>query len=271
MESINKEQTFQLSKTVYGPVNSWRFGQSLGIDPLFHTSTCSFNCIYCQLGHIQNITTQIKDYVATEKVLQDYREIREGLPLEQPIDIIMYSGSGEPTLARNLGDIARGIKSHDPHIPQAVLTNAVHLGLAQVQESLQSIDKVILKLDAPQEKIFQAINRPAPGVTLTKVLNGIQSFKRNYSGEIEVQIMLMPINQNTISDWCDYLKKINPQKIQINSPKRAYPLQWHRENRGNHHGIHDHETRVLKVLPKEEKAKIAKIIYKQTGIETLVA
>ncbi|MEK6624776.1 MAG: radical SAM protein, partial [Bdellovibrionota bacterium] len=36
------------TQTVYGPVKSWRFGQSLGIDPIFHVSTCSFNCIYCQ-------------------------------------------------------------------------------------------------------------------------------------------------------------------------------------------------------------------------------
>ena len=97
--SVDKEKIFQLSRTVYGPVLSWRFGQSLGIDPLFHTSTCSFNCIYCQLGQIQKITGRIKVYVDTAKVLADYREVANG----RQIDIIMYSGSGEPTLAENLG------------------------------------------------------------------------------------------------------------------------------------------------------------------------
>ena len=157
----SKEEVFQVSKTVYGPVKSWRFGQSLGIDPLFYTSTCSFNCIYCQLGHIQNITTEFKDYVSTAKVLEDYRAVVAG----QEVDWVMFSGSGEPTLAKNLGDISGGIKQLSSSVPQAILTNGVHLGLPEVQRNLRGMDKVIIKLDAPSERLLRLVNRPAAGVS----------------------------------------------------------------------------------------------------------
>ena len=64
-DKIKEAEIFDNKSTVYGPVKSWRFGMSLGIDPIFVTSTCSFNCIYCQLGNIQDITTNFKEYVTT--------------------------------------------------------------------------------------------------------------------------------------------------------------------------------------------------------------
>ena len=262
---MNKEKVFQISQTVYGPVKSWRFGQSLGIDPLFYTSTCSFNCLYCQLGHIQNITTELKVYVPTEKVLNDYRKVAN----PHKINVIMYSGSGEPTLAKNLGDISQEIKQLSPQIPQAILTNAVHLGDPQVQENLQLMDKVIIKLDAPNNKLLQTINRPAPGVTLEKIIQGIQSFKKHYSGDIEVQIMFMPLNKNTIDELCTLLREIGPSQIQLNTPQRAYPLQWHRENRGNHLEIYDHETRTLKTVSPEEAKAIEQSIHSKMGLPVL--
>ena len=262
---VDKEETFQLSKTVYGPIDSWRFGKSLGVDPLFLTSTCSFNCIYCQLGFIQNITNQIKIYVPTSRVIADYQRIAK----EKKFDIIMYSGSGEPTLAENLGEIAAQIKAISPDTPQAILTNGVHLGEKVVQNNLQLMDKVIVKLDANSEKTLQLINRPTAGVTMASILAGIESFKRNYKGNIEVQTMLMGVNQKNIDQLCKYLKKISPKKVQLNIPSRAYPMKWYRENRGNHLDIHDHETRTLKCASVQTVTKIKDSIYKQTKIPVL--
>ena len=261
----DKEEVFQVSKTVYGPVKSWRFGQSLGIDPLFYTSTCSFNCIYCQLGHIQNITTEFKDYVSTAKVLEDYRVAVAG----QEVDWVMFSGSGEPTLAKNLGDISGGIKQLSPPVPQAILTNGVHLGLPEVQRNLRGMDKVIIKLDAPSERVLRLVNRPAAGVSWANIMAAIHSFQQSYRGELEIQVMLMPINRNAVDELCQQLKKINPHRVQLNTPQRAYPLGWHRENRGNHCGIHDHKTAALKTLESAEMRAIEEVIVKQTGLSVL--
>src|SRR5438445_7291041 len=83
--------------SIYGPVESWRVGKSLGVDLLLQTSICSFNCIYCQLGDIQQKTIERQIYVSTEQVARDLRQSHW-----EEADIITLSGNGEPTLALNL-------------------------------------------------------------------------------------------------------------------------------------------------------------------------
>ena len=254
---------FPNTKTVYGPVPSWRFGQSLGIDPIFHQSTCSFNCIYCQLGNIQKVTTEIKEYIPTSRVVEDFKEVGD-----KKIDVITYSGSGEPTLAANLGEMVFALKEIAPDIPQYILTNATELANPLVRENLKYMDKVILKLDAGDEKTFSLVNRPAEGVTLKSVIEGIKSFKKVFKGSIEVQTMFMPIiNANELETFAGILKEIDPEYVQLNTPKRAYPLSWHRENRGNHLGLHKHETRNLRVITEVEAVEIQKKLEEMTGLK----
>lgn len=263
---MKADDIFPNSKTVYGPVSSWRFGSSLGIDPIFETSTCSFNCIYCQLGNIQKVTSEIKEYVPTKKVLEDFQET---LNNNQNIDVITYSGSGEPTLAKNLGDIITGIRKIAPSIPQYILTNATLLNEPVVIENLKLLDKIILKLDAGNEEIFQLINRPDNGITLDGVINGILELKKHFKGSIEVQSMFMPINIDNLESFANLLKKIDPDFVQLNTPKRAYPLTWERENRGNHLGIHLHKTANLKIISEAEASYIEKKLIEMTGLKIL--
>lgn len=258
-----EQQHFNNKSTVYGPVTSWRLGESLGIDPIFVESTCSFNCIYCQLGNIQNVTDQIKEYVATETVINDFKEI---IDAGKKVDVITYSGSGEPTLAKNIDEMISGIREIAPNIPQMILTNATELFRDEVRERILGLDKIIVKIDAPNEKIFQAVNRPAAGVTLEKVIDGIKKLKEEYQGIIEVQTMFMPLNKNETEDLANLLKEISPSLVQLNTPKRPYPMSWHRENRGNHLGIADYETRALKVLSPEEAQEVEELLRQKTGL-----
>src|SRR5919205_4089394 len=103
--------------TVYGPVDSWRVGRSLGVDLLCVNSVCSFRCVYCQLGRINVHTGERRVYVPTEKVLADLRA-----SAWREADIITLSGSGEPTLAANMGEVISEIKGRT-HRPVLVLTN----------------------------------------------------------------------------------------------------------------------------------------------------
>lgn len=257
---------FPNSKTVYGPVKSWRFGLSLGVDPIFETSTCSFNCVYCQLGQIQDITTKHKIYVSTERVLSDVKEV---LDAGTKIDVVTYSGSGEPTLAANLGEMVAGIRKLAPNIPQYILTNATELHLPQVRQALQDMDKIIVKIDAADEELFKRVNRPAPGVTLQSVLAGIEALKREYRGEIEVQSMFMPMNDKELESYAAILRQIAPHAVQLNTPKRPYPLSWHRENRGNHEKIFDYEVRELKVISPERAQELERRLTELTGLTIL--
>lgn len=264
MKTINSKNKFLNTKTVYGPVKSWRFGMSLGIDPIFETSTCSFNCIYCQLGQIQNITTEVKEFVETQRVLDDFQEV---IKTNVPIDVITYSGSGEPSLASNLGEMIDGIRKVSPTIPQYILTNATHLTIPSVRKNLLKLDKIIVKLDASNEENFRQINRPAEGISLTEVLRGIKLLQSEFSGEIEIQSMFMPINDKHLEDLAKLFKKISPNAIQLNTPKRPYPLSWHRENRGNHELVFDYEVRELKSIDKERALEIQDQLEEKTGLK----
>lgn len=266
MENLNKEKIFQTKKTIYGPIKSWRFGQSLGVDPLFSTSICSFNCIYCQLGHIQKITTEIKDYVSTEKVIRDYQDF---LQEKIEFDVITFSGSGEPTLARNLGEISQELRELSPEKPQIILTNATLLHIEERREVLKSFDRVILKLDIGRPEDLIKVNRPASGVTLEKIIKGIKLFKKSYQGIVEIQSMFMPINQKNLGPYIQTLREIAPDIVQLNTPKRPYPLDWYRENRGNHLGLHDHPTQNLQTLNLLDAQEVQKEIEEKTQLKVL--
>ena len=104
-------ETQEQLRYVYGPVKSWRSGTSLGIDPIGKVSTCSFNCSYCQLGKIQKITNEIKVYVDTQTVIKDFLELeKQGRFKLEELDVITFAGSGEPTLAENLGEMIDALK-----------------------------------------------------------------------------------------------------------------------------------------------------------------
>jgi wyosine [tRNA(Phe)-imidazoG37] synthetase (radical SAM superfamily) len=253
--------------TVYGPVLSWRFGQSLGIDPIFQTSICSFNCVYCQLGEIQKITAERKIYVPTDKFQSDLENFLQSNTKE--IDVVTFSGSGEPTLATNLGEMADILNMRLPGKDLQVLTNSTMLNDLSVQEDLKKMDRVIIKLDASDDKTLQMINRPAAGITVQSIYEGILSFKENFEGKLDVQIMFMHMNHHGLDVLSEMLTNINPDTIQLNTPKRPYPLSWNRETRGNHSQQRDYETRTLKVLSSDEAKIIEDTLRKNTGLNVL--
>ncbi len=257
-------EVFPNSKTVYGPVRSWRLGESVGIDPIFETSTCSFNCIYCQLGNIQRITTEIKEYVPTQKIVNDFKELVES---GKKIDVITFSGSGEPTLAANLKEIIIELKKIAPEKKFMILTNGTELDKQSVRKALSLLDKVIVKIDSANEQMFQRINRPAEGVNLATIISSIKTLKNEYPNLVlDIQTMFMPINKDETLELAKLLKEIQPNEVQLNTPKRPYPLSWHRENRGNHLGIFDYEVRELKKVSKDKAEEIEEFLRKETGL-----
>ena len=81
---ISQEKEPNSSKYVFGPVPSRRLGRSLGID-LVPFKTCTYNCIYCQLGRTTNQTLERKAYVSGKLVI---KQLQEKLPPLQPLRII---------------------------------------------------------------------------------------------------------------------------------------------------------------------------------------
>ena len=166
-------------KHVYGPVHSRRLGLSLGVD-LVPYKTCPFDCIYCQLGRTTRRTVQRAAYVPVDKILGDLKRSLREVP--KP-DFITLSGSGEPTLHSGIGKIITGIRAITS-IPIAFLTNGALLGDEDVRSGCRLADVVLPSLDAGDEAAYARVNRPAPGLTLRSLVEGLAGFREDFSGEI---------------------------------------------------------------------------------------
>ena len=215
--------------SVYGPVNSWRYGRSLGIDPIGSISTCSFNCVYCQLGEIQSRTNQRQIYVPTEQIIHDLQVFA---PWD--VDVITLSGNGEPTLALNLAEIITQIKQIT-NKPVLVLTNGTLLENPDVRTALSIADKVSVKLDGVFFDQARRINRPIADINWQSIWQGIEKFCVEYQGMLGIQTMLLSDwDANSKARYIELMRSLQPDEIQLNTPTRAKPLTHQLDGRGNH-------------------------------------
>ena len=202
-------------KYIYGPVPSWRLGSSLGIDPISgKEKICSFDCVYCQLGNAGVRTKKRKVFIPAEKVIE---EISSLPPVD--IDYITFSGRGEPTLAKNLGEMIAGVKKIRKE-PVAVLTNAGLFHEKEVRHDVSKADLVVAKLDASSEELFRKINRPVRGINLSKVIESIKIFSKKYNGKLALQIMFLDDNEKYAKEIAQIAKEIAADEVQLNTPLR---------------------------------------------------
>lgn len=202
-------------KYIYGPVPSWRLGSSLGIDPISGKGKiCTFNCVYCQLGDTNILTDQRKIFVPIADII---KEISTLPPLE--IDYITFSGTGEPTLAKNLRGMIEAVKKARKN-RIAILTNSSLMHRQDVQEDILSADFVVAKLDAPSQEVFEIINKPIKSITIAKIIQAIKDFKHCYKGKLALQIMFMEQNKKYAPEIAQIAKEIMPDEVQINTPLR---------------------------------------------------
>lgn len=241
--------------SVYGPVRSWRFGRSLGIDLILETSTCSFNCIYCQLGRIQQVTMQQGIFVTTAQVLAELDNVQW-----EEVDVVTISGSGEPTLALNLGEVIAAIRQRYAK-PVTVLTNATLLQDPATRQQLRLATRVACKLDAPDDELLRRFNRPAEGVSIRGIVEGIKALKaEGFPTVIAIQSMFMAFNRDRAAEIAALIREIGPDEIHLNTPRRPYPRQWHRSSRGNHEGEKPVESVALQTITQEEADEIERIM-----------
>jgi wyosine [tRNA(Phe)-imidazoG37] synthetase (radical SAM superfamily) len=249
--------------SVYGPVSSWRYGRSLGIDPIGAVSICSFNCVYCQLGEIEQKTCDRAIYVPTAKILDDLQQFA---PWD--VDILTLSGSGEPTLALNLGEILTSIQQFT-ELSTLVLTNGTLLGNPEVRQALAKANNVSIKLDALSPDQLRRINRPVEGIDLDQICEGIKTFRAEFSGELAIQTMVLAEwDAGVRANYMRWMQDLAPDEIQLNTPKRPKPLTRQLEGRGNHSPSQSlsYPVQVFKCVSTTFIQELATQIQNTTGI-----
>jgi wyosine [tRNA(Phe)-imidazoG37] synthetase (radical SAM superfamily) len=205
------------TEIVYGPVSSWRLGRSLGVDIICGKNICTFNCIYCQLGESEEKTIERRVFVETDKIIgaveKALREVKE------QTDVITLSGTGEPTLAKNLAEIITSLAELS-ELPVAVLTNCSLLYREHVRHEIARADIVVGSLDAGNEQTWRKVNRPSAELEFGDLIEGMKKFNQNYSGYFALEVMFTAVNKDEAEEIARYAAEIKPDEVQINTPRR---------------------------------------------------
>ncbi|MCK5740328.1 radical SAM protein [bacterium] len=206
-------------KHLFGPVHSRRLGTSLGID-LVPLKTCSLDCIYCECGATTHLTIERKPYFPVNNIL---RELKAFLSQNPPLDYLTFSGSGEPTLHSEIGQIINFIKTEFPDYALALLTNSTLMHLPEVRTAVRPIDLILPSFDAATDRLFQKINRPHSGVTVDMIRNGLTVFQQDYPGTMWLEIFIsegLNDTQEELAALKSAVHQIKPNLVQINSLDR---------------------------------------------------
>lgn len=213
-------------KYVFGPVPSWRLGQSLGIDPV-PLKTCNWNCVYCQLGRTQPVTMQRSRYVPEHDVID---EVKTALAAHEDsqIDWVTFVGSGETLLHAEIGWMLRQVKAMTDK-PVAVITNGSLLCKPYLRRELAVADAVLPSLDVGSQDLYRRVNRPHREVSFQRHVDGLATFRGEYHGQLWTEVMLVRgLNDGAaeLAETAAQLRRVRPDEIHVNIPSRSPVEPW---------------------------------------------
>ena len=247
---------------VYGPIRSRRLGISLGVNLMPTTAKlCSFDCVYCECGWNQPVLhpqlptrEQVRKALASSLISQSS---------DNPIDVITFSGNGEPTMHPDfLGIIQDTCDLRDQFYPEAkvsVLSNSTQLGRKDVVEALCLCDNRILKLDSAIDATMRLIDKPVNHqLTVHQIVQWLQCFKGQFTlqtcflrGEYQGHVI-----DNTTPEelyaWYEIIDILRPQQVMIYVIDRETPLK------------------TLEKIPAEQMQQIAQPL-REKGIDVIVS
>ncbi len=206
-----------INRHIFGPVPSRRLGLSLGID-LVPFKTCSYDCIYCQVGKTTLKTIECKEFFSVKEIIT---ELKQRLVYVNP-DIITFSGSGEPTLYSKLDILIEEIRKIT-NIKIALLTNGSLLWKKDVRKKVLEADIILPTLTTTFNYTFKKIHRPHPNLNINMIIEGLIKLRKEYKKNIYLELFFISnINdsEKELLALKNIIDKISPDKVQINTVVR---------------------------------------------------
>ncbi len=210
-------------KTIFGPINSRRFGSSLGIDLSPALKQCNFDCLYCELAPAATVDKQT--YTVDVKTI--INELKEHL--NDKIDVITLTANGEPTLYPELDTLIDEIDKIKNNTQTLILTNSATLIDKKVFNSLLKLDQVKLSLDAISNDVFKKIDRPHESIKIDEIVKKVQEFSRVYKGKLFIEILFvygLNDSKEEIQKLNDVLLSLHVERVDLGTIDRppAYPV-----------------------------------------------
>ena len=202
---------------VFGPVPSRRLGLSLGVD-LIPLKTCTYNCLYCQVGKTTRQSLKTESFVPVTEVLE---ELGRKLEICSP-DAITLSGSGEPTLSSDIDQVISFVKERTD-IKTVILTNGSLLWREEVRHRISGADIIMPTVTTVYDETFRLIHEPHADLDLNTIVEGLRSLRQTYKGSLFLEVVLLAgINdsEKELEGLKSMIDQVSPDKIQLNTVVR---------------------------------------------------
>ncbi|MGD9900044.1 MAG: radical SAM protein [Calditrichaceae bacterium] len=205
----------------FGPVPSRRLGTSLGVKNL-PFNICTYSCTYCQIGKLKRRKSRRCSFFSPQDIFADIQDLITKIKEQNDtIDYLTFVPNGEPTLDQNLGKILDLVRFFN--IKLAVITNGSLLYNAEVRADLCKADRVSIKIDSVDEKIWKRLNRPHHQLKLQTILQGQQRFADDFKGCLNTETMLVEginTSDTSIQKTADFIAGLKPSIAYISVPIR---------------------------------------------------
>jgi wyosine [tRNA(Phe)-imidazoG37] synthetase (radical SAM superfamily) len=217
---------------VYGPIQSRRFGVSLGVNLLPpRRKVCSFNCVYCQYSWTEPLRSLADlDWPETIAVASAVRAALDAMRAAgRPLHRITIAGHGEPTLHPRFPDVVSGLRGvrdeAAPGVPLSILSNSTTVHLPAIRDALARLDERNMKLDAGRQQELRQVN--ASRVPIEQIVAGLAALP-----DIAIQAMFVRDALGRIDNtapaavdaWLGALERIRPRVVQVYTIARTPAL-----------------------------------------------
>jgi len=172
---------------VFGPINSRRFGMSLGIDLSPNQKSCNFDCVYCELSGSKTVET-IENPPSIDEIIN---ALKEALKTHQNIDVITLTANGEPTLYPYLKELIAKVNELKGSAKTLILSNGSGVRDQKICEALQGLDIVKFSLDSAVQSTFKKIDRNKSGIEVNELIKAMAKFCKEFKGELVLEILVV--------------------------------------------------------------------------------
>lgn len=210
-------------KHIFGPVPSRRLGVSLGVD-LVKPKSCNMNCVFCECGATPILAQKRESFKDVKEIEKELNSILK----EIKPDYITFSGAGEPTLSKDLGEVINWIKQNTD-IKVCLITNGLLLSENEVIDEILDADLIIPTLNSVNNTVFHKINRPAQTTNISMIMKGLKKLSSRYKGKVYIESFIIEgLNdkKEDLEEMANFLKEIRFDKLQLNSLARKGTESW---------------------------------------------
>jgi len=212
------------NSVVYGPLESRRFGKSLGINLLpTEAKACTFDCLYCQYGETQKQPMRFPDLATIKKEVES--AFSQWALRSEAVDNITIAGNGEPTLHPQFPEVVKLLTAARdrflPDIPIGILSNSSTCHRTEIADSLLDLDARFMKLDAGGPDVFHLLNRPFSRESWSQMIGGLYHLRKLVIQSMFVSGSADNTSEETLEEWMIAIGYIGPESVQVYTIQRS--------------------------------------------------